>query len=190
MIRFIVVITKLKTYILMKKLLFAICMGMFTTYAYAYDPMDCVNDAVKAYPEFTNGLITRLCAAASTSEPVKCFVGISQVDKSITIGISVDLCTGTTSAKKTLECYGRAAEMDLNRGMSVRLCSGLGSAEPAKCYAKIPSVDAEITRGIAVDVCGGSLNADKTIGCYAKAARLFNRGMAVTLCGAKRKLPD
>lgn len=171
----------------MKKLFLSLCLSLLVQTAYAYDPMDCVNDAVKVYPEFTNGLVTRLCSAANTLEPVKCFAGIPQIDKTVTIGISVDLCVGTTNAKKTLDCYDKAAEMDLNRGQAVRLCSGSGSVEPVKCYANISSVDNEINKGISVDVCGGSTNADKTIACYSKAAKTFNRGMAITLCGVKNR---
>ena len=88
---------------------------------YAYDPMDCIQDAVKVYPKFTNGLVTRLCSGAWSSEPVKCFANIPDVDKEITIGISVDLCAGSIDANKTIACYNKAAST-FNRGLATTLC--------------------------------------------------------------------
>lgn len=153
--------------------------------AFAYDGMDCVNDAVKAYPNITNGIVTKLCSNASSVEPVKCFVKIADIDNTIPVGLSSDLCSRTTSHAKTLRCYVDASEQGYNRGQSVNLCAGSGSQEPAKCTANISKVDGDINRGIAVDVCSQSANANKTIACYAKAASTFNRGLAMTLCGAK-----
>lgn len=51
-------------------------------------------------------------------------------------------------------------------------------------------VDDGIARFIAVDLCAGSVDAAKTIDCYVKAGtqRKLNRGLATTLCGAKK--PD
>lgn len=153
----------------------------------AYDAMDCVNDAVKVYSKFNNGLVTRLCKNASNSEPAKCFRDISAVDDSITVGISVDVCSGTTNASKTVDCYGKAWSAGLNRGQAKRLCAGASSLEPLKCYANIDKVDKDIIVGIATDVCAGSTNADRTIDCYSKAASTMNRGLATTLCSAKAK---
>lgn len=171
--------------ILMQKIIALVFALIFSSVANAYDPMDCVNDAVKVYPEFTNGLVTRLCSAATNAEPAKCFRDISNVDNTITVGISVDVCSGTSNAVKTIECYGKAWSGGLNRGQAKRLCSGSSSLEPIKCYANISKVDKDITVGIAVDVCASSLNADRTIGCYAKAASTMNRGLATTLCSPK-----
>lgn len=153
--------------------------------ALAYDGMDCVNDAVKAYPKITNGIVTKLCSNASSVEPVKCFVKIADIDDSIPVGLSSELCSRTTNHSKTLLCYVDAAEQGYNRGQSIKLCAGSSSQEPAKCTANISKVDSEIIRGIAVDVCSQTTNANKTISCYAKAASTLNRGLATTLCSAR-----
>jgi len=158
---------------------------LISTYANAYGPMDCVNDAVSISPKITNGIVTKLCANASSSDPVMCYRKIGELDEGISVGISADLCSRTTNYKKILVCYAEAAEQKFNRGQSQRLCAGSNSTEPSKCTANISRVDSEISKGIAVDVCAGSTNADKTIACYGKAASTFNRGMAVTLCSAK-----
>jgi hypothetical protein len=49
-------------------------------------------------------------------------------------------------------------------------------------------VDDGIPRFIAVDLCAGAVDAAKTIECYVKAGtqRKLNRGLASTLCGAKK----
>jgi hypothetical protein len=114
-----------------------------------------------------------------------CYGRVADIDEGISVGISADLCARSTNYKQTLLCYSEAGEQKLNRGMSQRLCAGSNSTEPAKCTARISRVDNEISKGIAVEVCAGSTNAEKTIACYGKAASTFNRGMAITLCGAK-----
>ena len=169
----------------MKKLLLTLAFAAIPTYSYAYGPMDCVSDAVAVSPKITNGIVTKLCANASSPDPVMCYGKIGDLDEGISVGISADLCSRTTNYKQILLCYAEAAEQKLNRGQSQRLCAGSSSTEPAKCAARISRVDSEISKGIAVDVCAGSTNADKTIACYGKAASTFNRGMAITLCGAK-----
>ena len=156
-------------------------------FAQAYDAMDCVNDAVKVYSKFNNGLVTRLCKNASNSEPAKCFRDISAVDDSITIGISVDVCSGTTNASKTVDCYGKAWNAGISRGQAKNLCAGASTTEPLKCFVDISNVDKEIPMGIATDVCSGSTNASRTVSCYSKAASSMNRGLATTLCSAKLK---
>jgi len=158
---------------------------LLSTLANAYGPMDCVSDAVAVSPKITNGIVTKLCANASSSDPVLCYAKSGEVDEKITVGISADLCSRTTDYRQTLLCYSDAANQKLNRGQSQKLCAGSSSTEPAKCAAQISRVDNEISKGIAVEVCAGSTNADKTIACYGKAASTFNRGMAITLCGAK-----
>jgi hypothetical protein len=169
----------------MKKLLLAVSIFIASTCSYAYGPMDCVDDAVAVSPKITNGIVTKLCANASSSDPVICYAKISDLDEGISVGIAADLCSRTTNAKQILLCYAEAADQKLNRGQSQRLCAGSSSTEPAKCAARISRVDSEISKGIAVDVCAGSTNAEKTIACYGKAASTFNRGLAVTLCSAK-----
>ena len=168
----------------MKRILFALGL-LVSTQSFAYGPMDCVNDAVAVSPKITNGIVTKLCANASTPDPVMCYGKIGDLDEGISVGIASDLCSRTTNYKQILLCYAEAADQKLNRGQSQRLCAGSDSTEPAKCAARISRVDSEISKGIAVDVCSGSTNAEKTIACYAKASSTFNRGMAITLCGAK-----
>ena len=42
-------------------------------------------------------------------------------------------------------------------------------------------------RGIAIDLCAGSVSSEMTLECYSKAAaKQMNRGLATTLCGAKK----
>jgi hypothetical protein len=88
-----------------------------------------------------------------------------------------------------LDCVKDIAQVDpeINVGLATRLCSGSWTSEPVKCYRNVSQVDKEINRGIAIDLCSGTINADKTIKCYAKAASQFNRGIATTLCGAKKQ---
>jgi hypothetical protein len=168
----------------MKKL-FLVASFLLCSSAFAYDGMDCINDAVKAYPNFTNGIVTKLCSNASSAEPVKCFMKTPEVDKDIPVGLSADLCSRTTNHARTLLCYADAGAQGFSRGQGVKLCAGSATQEPAKCTANISKVDGEINRGIAVDVCTQTTNADKTIACYGKAASTLSRGLAVTLCGAK-----
>jgi len=47
----------------------------FVTYgtaAFAYDPLDCLNDIASVDSEIPIGLATRLCSGTWTPEPVKC----------------------------------------------------------------------------------------------------------------------
>ena len=41
-------------------------------YAFAYDPLDCLNDIASVDSEIPIGLATRLCSGTWTPEPVKC----------------------------------------------------------------------------------------------------------------------
>jgi hypothetical protein len=169
----------------MQKIAIFLFGAAFSSLAFPYDGVSCLNDAVKVYPQITNGIATKLCSNASSTEPVKCFVKASDIDSTITVGLSADLCSRSTNHVRTLLCYTDAAEQGFNRGQSVKLCTGSGSQEPSKCTANISKVDTGISRGIAVDVCSQTTNADKTIACYVKAASALNRGLAATLCGAK-----
>jgi hypothetical protein len=71
--------------------------------------------------------------------------------------------------------------------LATELCSGSWSPEPAKCYSGVSLIDEEISRGIAIELCAGSLDAKKTLECYSKSGtRNLNRGLATTLCSAKK----
>jgi hypothetical protein len=106
---------------------------VFVTYgtaAFAYDPLDCLNDIATADSEIPIGLATRLCSGSWTPEPVKCYQDASKIDDGIPRSIAIDLCAGTVSSKKTLDCYHQAgARRNLNRGLATTLC---GVKKPEK----------------------------------------------------------
>ena len=106
---------------------------VFVTYgtaAFAYDPLDCLNDIAEVDPTIIVGLATKLCSGTWTPEPVKCYQKVSKIDREIPRGIAIDLCAGTVSAEKTLDCYHQAgARRNLNRGLSTTLC---GARKPEK----------------------------------------------------------
>src|SRR5260370_28755286 len=106
---------------------------VFVTYgtaAFAYDPLDCLNDIATADSEIPIGLATRLCSGTWTPEPVKCYQDASKIDDGIPRSIAIDLCAGTVSSKKTLDCYHQAgARRNLNRGLATTLC---GVKKPEK----------------------------------------------------------
>jgi hypothetical protein len=106
---------------------------VFVTYgtaAFAYDPLDCLNDIAKADSEIPIGLATRLCSGTWTPEPVKCYQNASKIDDGIPRSIAIDLCAGTVSSQKTLDCYHQAgARRNLNRGLATTLC---GVKKPEK----------------------------------------------------------
>ncbi len=97
---------------------------------------------------------------------------------------------GNAFAYDPIDCVDAISEADpgINTGLAARLCSGSWTREPLRCYALVLTVDKEIPRFIAIDLCAGALDGEKTVDCYAKAgARLkMNRGLATTLCGAKK----
>ena len=90
--------------------------------ALAYDPLDCLDDIARAYPTMIVGLATQLCSAAWSPEPVKCYSLVTNVYNQIPRGIAIDLCAGSTNAKDTVSCYGKAADRGLNRGLATTLC--------------------------------------------------------------------
>ena len=88
-----------------------------------YDPLDCLNDIAEVDPSINVGLATKLCSAAWTPEPVKCYSLVSKEDSSIPRFIAIDLCAGTVNSKKTIECYVKAGTTrQLNRGLATTLC--------------------------------------------------------------------
>lgn len=92
--------------------------------AFAYDPLDCLNDIAKVDSEIPIGLATRLCSGTWSPEPVKCYQNASKVDDGITRGIAIDLCAGAVSSEKTLDCYYQAGtRRQLNRGLATTLCA-------------------------------------------------------------------
>lgn len=93
----------------------------FSSYAFAYDPLDCVNDIAKVDKEINVGLATRLCAGSWSSEPVTCYKNAALVDKDINRGTAIDLCAGSVNAEKTIACYGEAGQR-FNRGIATTLC--------------------------------------------------------------------
>lgn len=65
----------------------------------------------------------------------------------------------------------------------------LGATEPVKCYRMVGLVDSEMMVGLAVGLCGGSVDGAKTVQCFEEAFRKsddgglgLNRGLAVDLC--------
>lgn len=92
-------------------------------------------------------------------------------------------------AYSPLDCVDDIArfDKDINTVSAARICAGSWSPEPVDCYKKVTQLDKGINRGIAIDLCAGSLNANDTVSCYLEAGQRFNRGIATTLCGAKKQ---
>ena len=103
--------------------IFALLLGFaLSSSAFAYDPIDCLEDISKADPGIVVGLATKLCSGAWSPEPVKCYAVVPEFDKSIPRGIAIDLCAGSTSAENTIKCYVRAGDRGLIRGLATTLC--------------------------------------------------------------------
>ena len=105
--------------------------------------------------------------------------------------IIISLSHGTAAfAYDPVDCFDDIAKVDsgINNGLATRLCSGAWTPEPVHCYQNVPNIDADIPRGIAIDLCAGTVDAGKTLDCYEKASTelKLNRGLATTLCGAKK----
>jgi hypothetical protein len=96
----------------------------------------------------------------------------------------------TAIAYDPVDCLNDLAEIDpkIVMGLATKLCSGTWTPEPIKCYLMASKADDGIPRGIAIDLCAGAVDAEKTIDCYVKAGieRKMIRGLATTLCGAKK----
>ena len=108
-----------------KHVVYGFSLALIVSYnavAFAYDPYDCLNDAVKADSTIPVGLATRLCAAAWSPEPAKCYQNASLTDSTIPRFIAVDLCAGSVSSDRTLECYAKSSDRKLNRGLATSLC--------------------------------------------------------------------
>jgi hypothetical protein len=88
--------------------------------AAAYDPVDCFKDISKVDSEMIVGLAVKLCSGAYSPGPVKCYAKIGEVDRGIIRGI--DLCSGSIDVDQTIECYVKAGNEKLNRGLSTTLC--------------------------------------------------------------------
>ena len=65
----------------------------------------------------------------------------------------------------------------------------LGATEPVKCYRMVGLVDSGMNVGLAVELCGGSVDGAKTLQCFEEAFKNsddgglgLNRGLAVDLC--------
>ena len=114
-------------------------------------------EPIKMLQGFSLTLIVTYSTAAFAYDPYDCVSDVARVDSEIPIGLAT------------------------------RLCSGSWSPEPVKRYQSISKIDDGIPRGIAIDLCAGSVNSEKTIECYSNGGALkLNRGLATTLCGAKK----
>ena len=72
-------------------------------------------------------LEAKLKEMLATAEPVSCYQMVGR--DGMTVGLAVDLCSGTTNAAKTARCYEQAyghpdeGGLGLPRGLAVKLCS-------------------------------------------------------------------
>jgi len=63
-----------------------------------------------------------------SSEPSDCYTLAGELDVGLTVGLGIKLCSGTTDAAKTIECFMKAAGHEddggygLNIGLAVNLC--------------------------------------------------------------------
>jgi hypothetical protein len=104
-------------------IIYVVLLGFTPSFsAFAYDPLDCLNDASKVDKDIIAGLATKLCSGAWTAEPVKCYAQVSRVYTAIPRGIAIDLCAGSANAENTVKCYGKASERGLARFLAARLC--------------------------------------------------------------------
>ena len=61
-------------------------------------------------------------------EPIRCYVMAGSVPGGMTVGLGVTLCSSTTDAEKTIQCFVKAYShpdnggLGLNRGLAVTLC--------------------------------------------------------------------
>jgi len=70
---------------------------------------------------------TKMKELLATPEPVACYQLVG--GDGMTVGLAVDLCSGTTNAVKTARCFEQAFDhpdnggLGLPRGLAVKLCS-------------------------------------------------------------------
>ena len=83
--------------------------------AFAYDPVDCLDDIAKSDPEIIVGLAARLCSGAWTPEPVKCYQLVSTLDTSIPRGIAIDLCAGAVRTAPPVRSVPKRLSRALSR---------------------------------------------------------------------------
>ena len=107
----------------------------------------------------------------------------------LTVVFYTFLGAGHVFAYSPLDCVNDIAnfEKEISVGLAARLCAATWTPEPVICYKSVGLVDEKINRGTAIDLCAGTVNAEKTVACYAEAGQRFNRGIATTLCGAKKQ---
>ena len=70
-----------------------------------------------------------------SSEPTRCYRMLDGVDSGMTVGLAVELCSGTPDAIATVSCFAEAFEtreaggLGLNRGQAVWLCRTAGASQ-------------------------------------------------------------
>jgi hypothetical protein len=89
---------------------------------FAYDAVDCVQDAAKVDKGMIVGLATELCAGAASPTVIECYVNSFKVDTGMIRGLAIDLCAGSANAARTLDCYLKASKMGMVRGIAIELC--------------------------------------------------------------------
>ena len=85
---------------------------------------------------FSNGVAVAAEGYLSqlTSEPSNCYALAGGLQIGLTVGLSTKLCSGTTDASTTIDCFNRAyghpdnGGFGLNMGFAVNLCKT--NAEP------------------------------------------------------------
>lgn len=103
--------------------IFLVILGFtYSSLAYAYDPLDCLDDIAKSDSGIIMGLATRLCSGAWSPEPVKCYIKVSEVDSGVPRGIAIDLCAGSINSENTIKCYIKASDRGIIRGLATTLC--------------------------------------------------------------------
>ncbi|HAS8533640.1 TPA: hypothetical protein I7745_22475 [Vibrio vulnificus] len=103
--------------------------ALISSSAVAYDPYNCLSDVSEVDKDIPIGLATELCSGAWTKEPATCYLGASLIDEKIPRFLAIKLCSGSSDAKKTLMCYAKSAEAELNRGLATTLCGVSGWKE-------------------------------------------------------------
>jgi hypothetical protein len=73
--------------------------------------------------------------------------------------------------------------------LAAKLQELLGASEPVRCYRMVGFIDTQMTVGLAVELCSGSVDAAKTVQCFDEAFKSgddgglgLSRGLAVDLC--------